>query len=97
MVGDKDWESKGDMSPAYVSPITKPGAGKGFAVLGQFDNMYIVAAGPDGLLVIDQHNAHELVLFEKYREIDRLKLWPRKVLLIPPLIELPPSAAVSLE
>jgi DNA mismatch repair protein MutL len=59
--------------------------------------MYIVAAGPDGLLVIDQHNAHERVLFEKYREIDRLKLWPRKVLLIPPLIELPPSAAVSLE
>ncbi len=66
-------------------------------MLGQFDNMYIVAAGPDGLLVIDQHNAHERVLFEKYREIDRLKLWPRKVLLIPPLIELPPSAAAGLE
>ena len=97
VMGDKDRESKGDMSPGYVSPITKPGAGKGFEVLGQFDNMYIVAAGPDGLLVIDQHNAHERVLFEKYREIDRLKLWPRKVLLIPPLIELPPSAAVSLE
>ena len=108
VMGDKDWESKGDMpleardrpgglSPGYVSPITKPGAGKGFAVLGQFDNMYIVAAGPDGLLVIDQHNAHERVLFEKYREIDRLKLWPRKVLLIPPLIELPPSAAIGLE
>ena len=73
------------------------GRGKGPVVLGQFDNMYIVAAGEDGLLVIDQHNAHERVLFDKYREIDRLKLWPRKVLLIPPLIELPPSAAVSLE
>jgi DNA mismatch repair protein MutL len=72
-------------------------AGKGPAVLGQFENMYIVAAGEDGLLVIDQHNAHERVLFDKYREIDRLKLWPRKVLLIPPLVELPPSAAVSLE
>jgi len=66
-------------------------------VLGQFENMYIVVAGEDGLLVIDQHNAHERVLFDKYREIDRLKLWPRKALLIPPLLELPPSAAVNLE
>jgi DNA mismatch repair protein MutL len=66
-------------------------------VLGQFENMYIVVAGEDGLLVIDQHNAHERVLFDKYREIDRLKLWPRKALLIPPLLELPPAAAVNLE
>jgi DNA mismatch repair protein MutL len=67
------------------------------AVLGQYENMYIVAAGKDGLLVIDQHNAHERVLYEKYREIDRGKLWPRKTLLIPPLLELSPSAGVSLE
>lgn len=67
------------------------------AVLGQYADMYIVAAGEDGLLVIDQHNAHERVLFDKYREIDREKIWPRKMLLIPPLIELSPSAAVNLE
>ncbi len=71
--------------------------GKGPVVLGQYEDMYIVAAGEDGLLVIDQHNAHERVLFDKYREIDRLKLWPRKMLLIPPLLELSPSAAVNFE
>jgi DNA mismatch repair protein MutL len=70
---------------------------RGPVVLGQYENMYIVAAGKDGLLVIDQHNAHERVLFEKYREIDRLKVWPRKMLLIPPILELSPSATVSLE
>ncbi len=59
--------------------------------------MYIVAAGEDGLLVIDQHNAHERVLFEKYREIDREKVWPRKMLLIPPILELSPSAVVGIE
>jgi len=59
--------------------------------------MYIVASAEDGLLVIDQHNAHERVLFEKYREIDRLKMWPRKVLLVPPILELSPSAVASLE
>jgi DNA mismatch repair protein MutL len=72
-------------------------AAKGPAVLGQYENMYIVAAGEDGLLVIDQHNAHERVLFEKYREIDREKIWPRKMLLVPPILELSPSAVVGLE
>ena len=82
------------MSPSAAAAAGKEGRP---TVLGQYENMYIVAAGTDGLLVIDQHNAHERVLFEKYREIDRRKLWPRKMLLIPPLLELSPSAAVSLE
>ena len=59
--------------------------------------MYIIVAAEDGLLVVDQHNAHERVLFDKYREIDRMKAWPRKTLLIPPLLDLAPSAAVALE
>jgi DNA mismatch repair protein MutL len=82
-----DWTATSAASPAAKGP----------AVLGQYENMYIVAAGEDGLLVIDQHNAHERVLFEKYREIDREKVWPRKMLLIPPILELSPSAVVSLE
>ena len=82
---------------SWAKPGPEGQSGKGPVVLGQYENMYIVAAGEDGLLVIDQHNAHERVLFDKYREIDRLKLWPRKTLLIPPLLELPPSAAVSLD
>ena len=72
-------------------------AATGPVVLGQFANMYIVAAGQDGLIVIDQHIAHERVLYDKFKEIDRMKLWPRKVLLIPPLLDLAPSAAASLE
>ncbi len=85
--GGADWTSTSADSPAAKGP----------AVLGQYENMYIVAAGEDGLLVIDQHNAHERVLFEKYREIDREKIWPRKMLLIPPILELSPSAVVNLE
>ena len=33
--------------------------------LGQIDNTYIVAAGPRGLYLLDQHAAHERVLYEK--------------------------------
>jgi len=37
-------------------------------VLGQLDKSYIVAEGQDGLYLIDQHAAHERVLFEKIRQ-----------------------------
>ncbi len=34
-------------------------------VMGQLGNTYIIAEGPDGLYLIDQHAAHERVLFER--------------------------------
>jgi len=37
-------------------------------VLGQLLSSYIVAEGPDGLYLIDQHAAHERVLFEKIKD-----------------------------
>ncbi len=66
-------------------------------IIGQFENMYIVAGTAGGLLVIDQHNAHERVLYEKYKTVDRQKLWPRKMLLLPEVFDLAPSEAVSFE
>ena len=66
-------------------------------VLGQYLSSYIVAEDEEGLLVVDQHNAHERVLFEKYREIDRRKTWPLKMSLIPLLMELSPSQSLSWE
>jgi DNA mismatch repair protein MutL len=84
----------GPAAPAFGLP--EKGA-TGPEVLGQFQNLYIVAGAEDGLLIIDQHNAHERVLFDKFREIDRRKLWPRETLLIPALLELSPSEAVAFE
>ena len=82
--------------PGALPSATSAGS-RGPVVLGQLADMYIVVAGEDGLMVVDQHNAHERVLFEKFREIDRKKLWPRKALLLPPVIDVPPSAASLLE
>lgn len=64
-------------------------------VLGQFLNFYIVTSNEEGLIVIDQHNAHERVLYEKYKQIDRDKQWPRKLSLLPAILEFTPSQQVS--
>lgn len=36
-------------------------------VLGQLDDSFIVAAGPNGLFLLDQHRVHERVLYERWR------------------------------
>jgi DNA mismatch repair protein MutL len=72
-------------------------ARSGPAVLGQYLNMYIVAVSDEAVFVIDQHNAHERVLYEKYLEVDRKRSWPRKMLLIPVIMEFPPSGVLSFE
>jgi DNA mismatch repair protein MutL len=66
-------------------------------VLGQYLDAYIVASDEEGLLVIDQHNAHERVLYEKYKQIAREKKWPRKLALLPILFEFSPSQEMSFE
>ncbi|UCC38435.1 MAG: DNA mismatch repair endonuclease MutL [Candidatus Aminicenantes bacterium] len=66
-------------------------------VLGQFLDSYIVASREEGILVIDQHNAHERVLYERYLQTDQRKKWPRKLALLPILFVLSPSQVISFE
>lgn len=40
-------------------------------LLGQIDNVYIIAVSGDGLVIIDQHAAHERVLYEQVLESGR--------------------------
>ena len=60
-------------------------------VLGQASSTYIIAEGPDGLYLIDQHAAHERVLFEK-----ALAQRSRRAVDVQPLLE-PLAVELSLK
>jgi DNA mismatch repair protein MutL len=66
-------------------------------LVGQVGATYLVAEGPDGLYLIDQHAAHERVLFEKLMSQYALKNVPSQALLTPVLVQLPPAQAGLLE
>ena len=52
--------------PADAMPPAHSMSGIGnLRPLGQLHNSFIIAAGPDGLWIIDQHVAHERILFEQ--------------------------------
>ena len=57
-------------------------------VIGQFNKTYILAEYLDCLYIIDQHAAHEKILFEKYRNDIEEKSTIIQPLLIPMVLEL---------
>jgi DNA mismatch repair protein MutL len=62
--------------------------------LAQLRESFILAAGDDGLWIIDQHVAHERVLFEKILKDRQVEKVQRQRLLMPMLVELKPSQMV---
>jgi len=62
-------------------------------LIGQIGSTYLVAEGPDGLYLIDQHAAHERVLFEKLMAQHDMKKIPSQSLLTPVVVQLPPASA----
>lgn len=60
--------------------------------VGQIALAYLVAEGPDGLYLVDQHAAHERVLFERFMALRGGPI-PSQALLEPAAVELPPAWA----
>lgn len=61
-------------------------------LIGQVGATYLIAEGPDGLYLIDQHAAHERVLFEKLMAQHAQNNIPSQALLTPVVVTLPPSS-----
>jgi DNA mismatch repair protein MutL len=74
-----------DLDPARISPI------------GQLHNSFIIASDDQGLLLIDQHVAHERILFDHFRQRETSRPLERQSLLIPETIDLNPAQSEALE
>ncbi|MGE3465494.1 MAG: DNA mismatch repair protein MutL, partial [Pyrinomonadaceae bacterium] len=68
-----------DISAAKIQP------------LGQLHESFIIAVDDDGLLLIDQHVAHERILFDKYRKSEIDREIESQNLLLPETIDLTPA------
>lgn len=79
-----------DMLKEQASPYNDPGDVASFPPLlpvGQVLPLYILTQGPNGLYIIDQHAAHERVLYEHYLQEQDEEL-DSQLLLIPAVLEL---------
>ncbi len=95
-------------SPYPSAPASPPGPGEAtrpgpdpagirpMVPLGQFRDTFIIAVDSEGVAIIDQHVAHERVLFERVMERLTAGRLESQRLLVPLLIELPPAAHEAL-
>jgi DNA mismatch repair protein MutL len=66
-------------------------------ILGQLQDSYIIACDNQGLLIIDQHVAHERILYEKLAKAMQGNSVETQGLLVPLSLELSPQQAALLE
>ena len=95
--------------PASFQSQQAPGYGAGEAlsllgrpavplkVVGQLQQTYVVAEGPEGMYLVDQHAAHERVLFDRICKGRGKQETVSQPLLAPVSVELTPSHATTLE
>lgn len=86
-------------SPTFSDDLrdARPVPSGGWVVLGQWRGSYIVAAKGDELFILDQHAAHERVLFESYLSQLKRGAVPRQRLLTPIPLELTPAQEAVVE
>jgi len=81
----------------FVVPDAPPERLPMLRVLGQVAQTYIIAEGPGGMYLIDQHAAHERLRYEELRAQRERMGVPTQELLDPLPIELSPQQATLLE
>jgi DNA mismatch repair protein MutL len=79
-------------SPTQSSIVPPSRAMPTLRVLGQAGSLFIIAEGPDGVYMVDQHAAHERVLFDDLCEQAAHGQVPSQALLDPLLCEVGSSA-----
>jgi DNA mismatch repair protein MutL len=94
-----DWASAAapERELGVADAPVRPGAPRlrELRVIGQLLGTYVLLEGRDGLLLVDQHAAHERVLYERLRAGWLAGKLPRQALLVPASYELPPAEVAA--
>ena len=77
-------------SRAHETPAQEPESPLG-AARAQLHETYIIAQTRDGLVIVDQHAAHERIVYEKLKRQREETGVARQMLLIPAVVELDES------
>ncbi len=85
---------QGDAATTPVPPRVTPQA---FQIIGVLNRLYILMENADGLVLVDQHAAHERILFEELRRRMEEQGVPSQRLLMPQTFDLPPRDAEWIE
>jgi len=94
--------SDSPLAPTDVSPLAPTGDSpfaptiRPMMALGQFRDTFIIAVDEEGIAIIDQHVAHERVLFERITERLMSGRLESQRLLEPMILELPPATRHAL-
>ena len=83
--------------PESGGALPSPEAIADLKPLGQVNSSFIVAVNGEGLWIIDQHVAHERVLFEQHLRARREGELGGQRMLVPPIVELNPRQLVTFE
>ena len=75
----------GDVSSRKIRPIA------------QLHDSFIIAVDDEGMLLIDQHVAHERILFDKFRKSETERKIESQNLLLPETIDLTPAQSLAFE
>ncbi|KMY66643.1 hypothetical protein AAU61_16115 [Desulfocarbo indianensis] len=92
-------EPAAETAPAYQPPPALPqarplfGPAGDLTVLGQLHGLYVICASSEGLIIMDQHAAHERLTYEVLKQDLQRGALPRQGLLSPATLELTPREA----
>jgi DNA mismatch repair protein MutL len=75
-------------TPEVTRPLWPENSFGALRVIGQLHNTYIVCESEDGLVIVDQHAAHERVVFESLKSAYRRSAVSTQGLLVPETLEL---------
>jgi DNA mismatch repair protein MutL len=82
-----------DSAAKLTSVVTPETLSNNIHPLGQLEESFIIATDDEGLLLIDQHVAHERILFDKYRALEAERRVDSQQLLVPETFDLTPAQA----